>query len=78
MSLTINQEKQIRALKRANPWITATLKDGIVESKLPFYERLAKNVQLYRRAQKITGAGAAAARQDLIAEIDKCLEVLGL
>lgn len=66
MSLTINQEKEIRA-RRAKP-----------PANLEQYQHLAVTVSGYRSAQRLTGPGAAEARKDLLAEIDECLEALGL
>ncbi len=64
--LTINQEKEIRK-RRLTPALDVV-----------HYQHLAVVVSRYRRAQKLTGPGAAEARKDLLAEIDACLEALGL
>ncbi len=69
--LTINQEKQIRAQRRLR-------EHDSVKGLRPHYEQLAKVVSQYRRAQRLAGPGAADARKELIVEIDKCLEALGL
>jgi hypothetical protein len=76
MSLTINQEKKIRAERAGtNRVLRAHDQFAALRAK---YESLAHNVSQYRRAQKLNGPGSAELRRDLIIEIDKCLEALGL
>ncbi len=68
-ALTINQEKQIRKLR--NP----------PERAFPIldnYRELAKQISLYRRAQRLQTKEAAELRKDLLVEIDACLEKLGV
>jgi hypothetical protein len=75
-ALTINQEKQIRNLRN--------LRDREAEHQFPAnvildnYRELAKQVSLYRRAQKLQTKEAAELRKDLLLQIDACLEKLGV
>lgn len=69
MSLTINQEKQIRGSRRI------PVPEG---PDLPLYHELAKKVALYRRAQKINTAEGSTVRKELLAEIDVLLQKLGV
>lgn len=64
--LTINQEKQLRALraKLATP------------DRLSEYELLEAAVRKFRLAQKLVGPGAGEVRKELLAQIDACLEAL--
>lgn len=64
--LTINQEKQIRALR-------AKL---VIPDKLAEYEKLAAAIRQYRRAQRLVGSDGSELRKKLLAEIDACLEAL--
>ena len=74
MSLTINQEKQIRQQRAAKDFREHDVERGM----LPKYQALAKCVQLYRRAQRLQGSGAVEARKELLGEIDRHLDALGL
>jgi hypothetical protein len=76
MSLTINQEKQIRRMR--------TVADDrklarVAEPILKVYAELAGKVASYRRAQKLSQSKEAVdLRRALLAEIDALLSELGI
>jgi hypothetical protein len=68
MSLTINQEKQIR--KNRNPEVRLP----VPTEEIVTYVALAKKVALYRRAQTLTTAEEKNVRKELLGEIDALLK----
>lgn len=84
MTLTINQEKQIRALRKTASVVPVVEPnpDGfrnhdVFRELLPHYEALVRHVVNYRRAQRLTDKEAIMVRKELLVEIDNTLKELG-
>ena len=77
-SLTINQEKQIRALKKLHPMIACTVTpEGTVAVPIDGYIALAESVREWRGLKAAPNTlEVREKRMALLKEIDRCLEAL--
>jgi len=76
MSLTINQEKQLRAARDSVKVIDPTSPSI---HRVLLLEELAGKVKLYRRAQKLPSSNEASdLRKSLLVEIDGLLDCIGV